>query len=153
MLQTKQIPPLKMSEFYLKHSVIPENPASPFLTNYGKPLLTLQKTNSFIHCQNFRLDYTKLKNLTRKRPDYDLPIIKEISPALIELDFGSSPPPTTAFECSIDIKGEVAARLIQTFNHDYPLHEFSEAEKIYDTNSKIEFRLAQKKPSVEFFPK
>jgi hypothetical protein len=63
--------------------------------------------------QTLRLDYTKLKNLTRKRPDNDLPIIKEISPAFIELDFGSSP--TTAYECIIDINRSDGAQMKMHF--------------------------------------
>lgn len=63
--------------------------------------------------KTLRLDYTKLKNLTRKRPDHDLPIIKEISPAFIELDFGSSP--TTAYECIIDINRSDGAQMKMQF--------------------------------------
>jgi len=35
----------------------------------------------------------------------------------------------------IVIRSEIDADLKPPLNHDYPLHEFSEAEKIYDTNS------------------
>lgn len=47
--------------------------------------------------------FHKIEKPYPKRTDNDLPIIKEISLAFIELDFSSSP--TAACECTLDIKG------------------------------------------------
>jgi hypothetical protein len=88
----------------------------------------LSKNHSiYIIAKTLRLDYTKLKNLTRKRPDNDPPIMKEISPAFIELDFGSSP--TTACECSIDIKGSDGTQMKMQFkgNHYFDPLELCKA--------------------------
>jgi hypothetical protein len=63
--------------------------------------------------KTLRLDYTKLKNFTRAGTNHHLPIVKDISPAFIELGIGACS--SEAFECIIDINRSDGAQMKMQF--------------------------------------
>ena len=63
--------------------------------------------------KTLQLDYTKLKNFTRDRSNHHLSIVKDISPAFIELGIGACS--SEVFECIIDIKGSDGAQMKMQF--------------------------------------
>ena len=74
----------------------------------------LSKNNSIYKiAKTLRLDYTKLKNFTRAGINHHLPIVKEISPAFIELGIGACC--SEACECIIDINRSDGAQMKMQF--------------------------------------